>query len=88
MPAVQVRLFAQLRESFGVPGVQLQLSEAADIPALIRALDTHFEALPETVREQLCAANVRIAVNQRLIEGNLSLSDGDEVAFLPPVTGG
>ena len=32
--------------------------------------------------------NVRIAVNQSLISGECALAAGDEVAFLPPVTGG
>ena len=32
--------------------------------------------------------NVRIAVNQSLVSEDLALNPGDEVAFLPPVTGG
>jgi len=31
---------------------------------------------------------VRIAVNQEYVVSNISLKDGDEVAFFPPVTGG
>jgi sulfur-carrier protein len=30
----------------------------------------------------------RIALNQALVTGNAPLSDGDEVAFLPPFAGG
>lgn len=38
----------------------------------------------------LTAENVRIAVNQEFVEGaaRVELKPGDEVAFLPPVTGG
>ena len=37
----------------------------------------------------LTAENVRIAVNQEFIDGEAAeLRSGDEVAFLPPVTGG
>jgi molybdopterin converting factor small subunit len=41
----------------------------------------------------LLSPNVRLAVNQDLVKGNwreaeLVFTDGDEVAFLPPVTGG
>ena len=31
---------------------------------------------------------VRAAVNQAMAVGDVALSDGDEVAFFPPVTGG
>ncbi len=36
----------------------------------------------------LCDASVRIAVNAELGSGNIPLADGDEIAFLPPVSGG
>jgi len=36
----------------------------------------------------LSAANVRIAVNREFVEGSCTLQDGDEVAFMPPITGG
>jgi len=54
----------------------------------------------EGLREQLCAQhgqrwrevlyqdNIIHAVNQVVMAGNCPLSDGDEVAFFPPVTGG
>ena len=37
---------------------------------------------------ELQAENVRIAVNQALTSGPLKFGAGDEIAFLPPVTGG
>ena len=55
------------------------------------------DALLAALRQQLGAAgyaaltaeNVRIAVNQEFIDGGAAeLRSGDEVAFLPPVTGG
>ena len=33
-------------------------------------------------------ASVRIAVNAELCPGNAPLADGDEIAFLPPMSGG
>jgi molybdopterin converting factor small subunit len=36
----------------------------------------------------LQADNIRIAVNQHLVNETTTLQEGDEVAFLPPVTGG
>jgi molybdopterin synthase sulfur carrier subunit len=31
---------------------------------------------------------VRMAVNQRMVQGNATLTEGCEVGFFPPVTGG
>jgi sulfur-carrier protein len=45
----------------------------------IRIADDH----PETVHYSF-----RIAVNNELVDGDLPLNDGDEVAFLPPFAGG
>ncbi len=39
-------------------------------------------------RPELLDASVRIAVNDEMILGNRVLDDGDEVAFLPPMSGG
>jgi molybdopterin synthase sulfur carrier subunit len=63
-----------------------------------RALDA---ALPAGVRDteslrawlgrdhpQLREASVRIAVNAELSAGNAPIADGDEIAFLPPMSGG
>ena len=36
----------------------------------------------------LCEASVRIAVNAELRSGNAPVADGDEIAFLPPMSGG
>jgi molybdopterin converting factor small subunit len=36
----------------------------------------------------LTAENIRIAVNQNIIGEDIGVTDGDEVAFFPPVTGG
>ena len=33
-------------------------------------------------------SGIRFAINQSYVDGNTLLQDGDEVAFLPPVTGG
>ena len=43
---------------------------------------------PAEVFAQLRGDNVRIAINQELVNGNRALAAGDEVALLPPVTGG
>lgn len=78
-----VRFFASIRERLSVG--QLQLPVVRDVDALIVMLSRERGALWEEV---LRAANVIIAVNQRVADSHASLHAGDEVAFFPPVTGG
>lgn len=80
--AVRVVFFASLREVVGHSELVLN---ATTIDELWQVLATHIadEALGELQRD-----NVRIAINQQLIDGEVQLHAGDEIAFLPPVTGG
>ena len=39
-------------------------------------------------RPELLDISVRIAVNDEMILGNRVLDEGDEIAFLPPMSGG
>ena len=79
---VSVRFFAELREVVGVAELEI---DAMDLDAVFTVLAKTYSA---DVCAQLRADNVRIAVNHELVSGNPTLSGGDEVAFLPPVTGG
>jgi molybdopterin synthase sulfur carrier subunit len=79
---VTVKFFAQLREIVGVESVQ---ASANDLAQLFVVLE---QTLDSEVCAQLRANNVRVAVNQDIVSANTPLNDGDEVAFLPPVTGG
>lgn len=80
---VRVRFFASLREAVGADS--LDVPHQASIEGLLRVLR---ERLSETAYRAISAENVRLAVNQELIPATATLQDGDEVAFLPPITGG
>jgi molybdopterin synthase sulfur carrier subunit len=75
---VQILLFGRLTELLGQS--HLQLEDVADTNALTARLQQRYPAL-----EQL---NYQIAVNQTVIQGNQSLSDGMTVALMPPFSGG
>ena len=79
---VSVKFFAQLREVTGTEGLQIN---AADLNGVFVELAKQY---PEDVIAQLRGDNVRVAINQELVNGNAALVAGDEVALLPPVTGG
>jgi sulfur-carrier protein len=82
---VEVRFFASLREAAGTDAVRLTLPDGAGLDELLDALRRR---LAPGATQALLAENVRLAVNQTLTVAPLRLADGDELAFLPPVTGG
>jgi sulfur-carrier protein len=82
---VTVRFFASLRAATGMATLDLQLPEQAGSNDLLRALQC---TLDPAAFAALRADRVRLALNQDLVAPPFALGDGDEVAFLPPVTGG
>ncbi len=79
---VHVRLFASLREVAGRPEVPLDLSPGATAEDAWRALTADHPSLSAR------RANLAASVNRRYAPFDTSLEDGDEVVFIPPVSGG
>lgn len=79
---VTVRLFGPVREAVGAKELHVQLPHAANA-ATLRALLA--EKHPELAA---FGARLRVSVNREFAAEDASLADGDEVAFLPPVSGG
>lgn len=83
---LHVRFFASLREAAGVGALDLELPPGATVNDLRQAVG---QCLGAECAAAVAQGDVRVAVNQELIaDGGLRLAAGDEVAFLPPVTGG
>ena len=76
--AVQVKFFASLRERLGRDETEVA---AADV---LTVSDVWSAAVPD----QPLPANTLAAVNMEYTDLDTAVSDGDEVAFFPPVTGG
>ena len=79
---IKVVFFASLREAVGHAEMEISASSTNGLMTVLRG------QLSADALTALSAENIRIAVNQELIEGDVDLVQGDEVAFLPPVTGG
>ena len=79
---VHVRLFASLRDAAGRPEVPLDLFPGATAEDAWRALTMEHPSLSAK------RANLAASVNRRYAPFDTSLEDGDEVVFIPPVSGG
>ncbi len=74
---VRVRLFAALRERAGSAEVEVELPEGACVADALERLQALTEGTP-----------VVMAVNQEYADAGSPLNAGDELALIPPVSGG
>ena len=79
---VRVRLFASLREAAGEGELELDLPAGATAEDAWRALALRHPALASR------RASLTAAVNRRYAPFEAPLAPGDEVVFIPPVSGG
>jgi molybdopterin converting factor subunit 1 len=79
---VTVRLFARLREIAGASELTRTVDADATVGSLWRQLADEHRDLAQYER------SISSAVNADYARMDRRLADGDEVAFLPPVSGG
>ena len=79
---VTIRLFAILRDRAGADHVEVELPESATVAEAIAAV----AALPGL--EAVGRGGARMAVNREYALPEQALSPGDELALIPPVSGG
>lgn len=76
--SIKVRYFASLKDRVGRAEDTLDSSKLSTVRSVWRAANPD-ETLPD---------NILAAVNMDYVELDSPVTDGDEVAFFPPVTGG
>ena len=81
---ITVRYFASVREAIGQGSEQIDTA-AASLGALRDELIARGPAYAEALAR---GKSVRMALNQVMSDESAALTDGCEVAFFPPVTGG
>lgn len=79
---LQVRLFARARDLAGADTIRVELSEGATVADLRRRLAADQPALAGLLERSA------LAVENDFAEDSRVLSPNDEVALLPPVSGG
>lgn len=77
---VRVLYFGVLKDGFGREGEWLELAEGARVTDLVAVCRGGFAAAPWE--------SIAVAVNQEYARASDVLKEGDEVALLPPVSGG
>jgi molybdopterin converting factor subunit 1 len=76
-----IHLFASMRADLG-PAVEVELPPGSTVADLHRELSERFPSFARLL------AVSRIAVNQEFARDDQPLAPGDEIAVIPPVSGG
>ncbi len=79
---VRVLFFGVLKDAFGAESEVVELAEGSSVAELVRIYRERNRVLPGIWD------SIAVAVNQGYVRGSDVLNDGDEVALLPPVSGG
>jgi molybdopterin converting factor subunit 1 len=80
---VEVRLFAMLRERAGTNTVAVEVPDGATVGDAVAAV-----GLQHDLGDLIAAMPVVMAVNREYASDGDMLSEGDELALIPPVSGG
>jgi MoaD family protein len=82
MMKVRVKLFASFRDIVGKKEEEIEIDEGTTVKGL---LDAYMERFPQLERYR---DHIILSVNREYGAAGLELREGDEVSFLPPVSGG
>jgi len=79
---VRVLFFGMLKDLVGKSSELLELPDGASVQELLKNYEEHFPHLKASL------SSLAIAVNQQYAGPEMRLNQGDEIALLPPVSGG
>ena len=79
---VKVLLFASLKDISGENAFELELEENATVDSVKLKIISMYPKLEPLLNY------VKIAINQEFADAETVINNGDELAFLPPVSGG
>jgi len=79
---VTVKLFAAYQEAYGVPELRLQ------VPAGTTVAEVRDRLVKEHPELEQWRDLTRFGINLEFVEPKTAVQEGDEVVFIPPVSGG
>jgi molybdopterin synthase sulfur carrier subunit len=77
---ISVSFFAQSREITGKNKINYEIPEGERVSFLIKILQSQFH--------DLLVIKIMVAVNSEYVENDYVLHESDQVAIIPPVSGG
>ena len=80
---IKVRFFSMLKKKVDKEEASLSVPENTSVYQLKNILKNEFPSIAEFIDK-----NIMISVNQEFADKNTIIKDGDEVALLPPFSGG
>jgi molybdopterin converting factor subunit 1 len=80
---ITIKLFAILKDKAGRDELHIN-SRSSTVSELLREVSNEYPALSEI----LSCGRILTAVNQEFVKGDAPVKDGDEVALMPPFSGG
>ena len=87
---ITIKLFSALREALGESEFQLDLSDIseASAPVNVEAIKKQLAQRGAEWKEALNQPNLVHALNHKVVFTDAVVTEGDELAFFPPMTGG
>jgi molybdopterin synthase sulfur carrier subunit len=76
--SITVRFFASLRENLKIEDMQISSKNISTVE----------DVWNSSTKNQIIPENILVAVNMEYVNFHTQISNNDEVAFFPPVTGG
>ena len=80
---ITIKLFAILKDKAGRDELHIN-SRSSTVSELLKAVSDEYPALSE----HLSCGRILTSVNQEFVKGDAPVKDGDEVALMPPFSGG
>ncbi|MBV1932405.1 MAG: MoaD/ThiS family protein [Porticoccaceae bacterium] len=85
---IKVLFFAQLREKLDCSQLDVPLTAASNAPFTVADLKAQLASKGDAWQSVFTDPQVLSALNQIMCNNDVVLTNSDEVAFFPPVTGG
>jgi molybdopterin synthase sulfur carrier subunit len=82
---IRILFFASLREMIQTDHLEIPLDTIRNVQMLREHLQQRGERWQRAFQQE---QGILVAVNQQLATAETSITDGDEIGFFPPVTGG
>lgn len=79
---LQIQLFASLKDAARASQISVEIPEDASVAALLESVARDYPALEKWL------PHLRVALNEEYVKSDQIVREGDEIALIPPVSGG